>query len=170
VTDLWLFGSRNLFIWVSKVHGHANESPQLDWSALLIYLGIYKFVTYYLLQAVSVNIITEFRMMLGNGWVFLCCNQYLQACTWWMESCGCRQDGLWLSDHTSNSCTLYTRGTNLGGDPGPATLQLVLLFQPPTGIMLGGGEGWGERRTCHGWRHLNKPYYKAFVLNYFHNF
>jgi len=79
-------------------------------------------------------------------------------------------DGLWLSDHTSNSCTLYTRGTNLGGDHGPATLQLVLLFLPPTGIMLGGGEGWGERRTCHGWRHLNKPYYKAFVSNYFNNF
>jgi hypothetical protein len=52
--------------------------------------------------------------------------------------------GLWLSDHTSNSCTLYTRGTNLGGDPGPATLQLVLLFQPPIGIMLWGGVRWEE--------------------------
>jgi hypothetical protein len=27
-------------------------------------------------------------------------------------------DGLWLSDHTSNSRTLYTHGVNLGGDHG----------------------------------------------------
>jgi hypothetical protein len=39
-------------------------------------------------------------------------------------------------------------GFTLAVTLGPATLQLVLLFQPPTGVMKGGGEGGGERRTC----------------------
>jgi hypothetical protein len=80
-------------------------------------------------------------------------------------------DGLWLSDHTSNSCTLYTRGINLGGDPGARYLTAGASVSA-SHWSHAGWWGWWEVRggTCLGWRHLNKPYYDAFVSYYINSF